>query len=786
MKPLSAWTHCRRHKRSVVLLVTLVVLVTLGIGLMAGVLDSVLDSAFATSSYVTRLSRVYPAIGRSLEAAVVSQIRSHSDVHRVVPENGLLISPPSLFGDRSFEILGVPEADVPILMDVCDVRVKEGRLLGARTNEIVLPEEIARALELQIGDRIDRSVDKDYYEYVLEPLVVVGILEQDPGVSSGEGVLLGFMSYEYLASHELYAPRPSGLLVVAREGRKKAVEGFLENEVLSPQTEVVTQGLVAAFSDRARGLFYLVFGIVECLVVVAIALVVGTINRIALAQRLQELGLLSAIGYHKNRLIRRLTLETAVTAGLGWVTGMMLTRLILAWLKVNLYDPRGMELNLANPAPIWLTIPMPLAAIASAALGVARVLGRLDPVAVIERGKLSVEAGGLRGVAKRRRSLRSSSRPLSSLTFYLRHRRRGLMLIVSTALMVVGIAFPAFLISPILDAQLPLIEYLRHVSVVSPEVGRTVDPGVATPMRTHPLVERVVPAMRLNLRVNILSTDAAFTFYGVSEDDLPALIDLYGVSLKEGRLPQPRSNEIVLSEPVAQNRGLRVGDAIGRPVSELDNGIPTELVVVGILAPSDRWMAFASYEYLESHELYSSRPVHLLIVPAEGRESELSDYLEHNVASAQTTVRTYSTECREIQNAKRGILLVCAALESIIAVVAALALAILNYIFFTQRREEFGVLHAMGRSRTWLLLRTVGESVSVVGLAWLIGAVVCTAGLILAQVGIYGPQGMSLDLSTLTPWLFTLPVPLAVVSASAGVVVRMLRRLDPVSIIERR
>jgi hypothetical protein len=36
------------------------------------------------------------------------------------------------------------------------------------------------------------------------------------------------------------------------------------------------------------------------------------------------------------------------------------------------------------------------------------------------------------------------------------------------------------------------------------------------------------------------------------------------------------------------------------------------------------------------------------------------------------------------------------------------------------------------------------------------------------------------------PWLFTLPMPLAVVAVSTGLVAWTLSRLDPVSIIERR
>jgi hypothetical protein len=42
------------------------------------------------------------------------------------------------------------------------------------------------------------------------------------------------------------------------------------------------------------------------------------------------------------------------------------------------------------------------------------------------------------------------------------------------------------------------------------------------------------------------------------------------------------------------------------------------------------------------------------------------------------------------------------------------------------------------------------------------------------------------NLYNLTPWLFTLPIPLAVVVASAGTISWMLSRLDPVAVIERR
>ena len=60
------------------------------------------------------------------------------------------------------------------------------------------------------------------------------------------------------------------------------------------------------------------------------------------------------------------------------------------------------------------------------------------------------------------------------------------------------------------------------------------------------------------------------------------------------------------------------------------------------------------------------------------------------------------------------------------------------------------------------------------------------ASLFFAQSAVYGPLGLGIDFFNPTPWLFTLPIPIAVVAASAGTIAWMLSKLDPVAVIERR
>jgi ABC-type lipoprotein release transport system permease subunit len=787
MNPLSPFTYFRRHKRKALLLASLITMATVGLYILVAVLDTL--PMRAQYSYLTRVSRVYPAAGGSLDPAVVSRLRVHPDVAHVVPNYGLDIWQPILVGSDQVRVSGVYESDVEGLMDAFDLRLKEGRLFTPRTNEIVLVKEAVQALGLRLGDQIDRSVDEYSYSAIPSPLVLVGILEGDPAAGSDSSVRVGFVSYEYFESHEQFASSSADWLVIPREDRKEAVDDLLENEILSTSTEVETFREIAGLASTAQTGLHVTFGILNSIVAVAVALVVGVINRIALARRLGECGLLHALGRRKTWLVRRLTLETAAVAVSGWVIGLLLAALILNSLKTGPYRSMGMDLDLSNPAPFWFVVPIPLAVIAFSAWGAMRVFSRFDAVSIVERGKLSMEEDGKRQVAQR-----SANKPLAARTFYRRHRRRAITLVLGTTLMVLAVAFPVFLTSTVTSAVRPYFAYLRFTAEVSPVSRDAVDPGVTAQIKRHPDVTRVVPVMPLELYVDIPPlSGTGINIWGVTEEHLPHLMSKFDVDLIEGRLPRARSNEVVLSEALALNRGLQVGDVIGgaardetEPAASAYDGIPTEMEVVGLLSSGDLWLGFASYEYLNSHEMTASWPVHLLVVPAEGHKAAVDAWLEESVASAQTEVKTYATEQSYHQELTWRLVLVFAVLEGIIALVAAVALATLNFIFFEQRRQEFGILNALGRSRVWLVLRSVRETGSTVALAWLIGAAVYGLLLLYVQANIYTPKGLNLDLLDPTPWLFTLPIPLVVVGVGAGMTFWIVSKLDPVSIIEKR
>jgi len=734
--------------------------------------------------FLTRFSIVMPPAS---EPGVAAQLRANPDVERVVPAIFTFgISLPEIIGGESnwLNLLGLAEEDMPVVLEVCGATLREGRMLRPRAAEIVLSEQVAANLGLQVGDVIHDKID-ERYSNIVDPLTVVGILQSD--------VRLGIVSYEYLRSHELYRVHPTRFLVIAREGRRASVDQWLQDQIQTSRTSVWTRPTLDEQMSREYWQACLLLVPVVLVVAAALSLVVGAVNRIAFSGRLSEFGLLHAAGYGKRWLVRRLTLETATLAILGWVCGIALAWLTLAILKSTLFEPRGHDLKAISLAPILLVFPIPVSVVGFALSVFQRAFSRLDVVHIIEQGEQS------RGRQRRGAIETSSPRPLAPTTFYVRHIRRSASLIGSMVLMILAVALVAFVFVAMSDAQMTSLGNLRQMSVVSARLGSQIDPAVITQLRAHPDVDRVIPTFQHTMLSVLIPPFGSQSInpYAVYAEDLVYLVNQHGMTLFEGHLPRPRTNELVIPQALALNRGLQVGDVIGdpdRPPYPGASSLPASFVISGIFArpersESDNWLSFASLEFIESHESYNTVPghvTHLLVVPRKGRKAALDEWLVNSLAADGVHTETYDSAVAGHRQEVQSQILSIALIEGIVAMAAAISLSVLNHIFALQRRSELGILYALGYGRLQLVWRTLRESGMTTGTAWALSVAVCLGGLFYMQFGMFAPLGLHINLLNVTPWMFTLPIPVAVLAAATGTAAWALYRLDPVGIIERR
>ena len=112
---------------------------------------------------------------------------------------------------------------------------------------------------------------------------------------------------------------------------------------------------------------------------------------------------------------------------------------------------------------------------------------------------------------------------------------------------------------------------------------------------------------------------------------------------------------------------------------------------------------------------------------------------------------TYGKTQGELQRQERSVLLTFLLRECVIATVADIALAGLNYVFVIQRQSEFGVLNALGFARRQLVWRVVRETAVTVVAAWVLSVAMCAAGLLTVENGLFAPWGSGSASSTRLP-----------------------------------
>ncbi|NIV38857.1 MAG: hypothetical protein GWN58_58405 [Anaerolineae bacterium] len=795
MNPLSTWTFYRRHKGHAALLLGLSIVVTIGLySLVALAWGVLVDPARLAYMAYSEFSMVTPWSSEEGPGPTVhARLQSNPDIARVIPSILIRTELPGMMPGQGFQfdLLGLMEEDLIFLLDRFAATVKDGRLPQPGAAEIVLSEDVANMLGVRVGDSYV-ATSLEFYAGMDAPpnpttFQVVGILDSN--------VELALVSLEFLDQRDQYRQFPDRYLVIAREDRGAAVETFLRGEILSRETAVMTHQMLGEriLNEALPGLLMLLPLVL--IVATAFSAVIVVVNQLANARRMPEFGILHATGRSKGWLIRRLTRETTTLALLGWLVGIGLAWLLLTLLKEAVLAPRGHDLGYVAWMPPLFALPVPALIAGLTFLAVRRTLTRLDPVAIVERRELSQEGEQ----ARRIEAPSSASNPLAPATFYRRHKRRAILLIGGMSLMIMAVVLLIFALAVNADAQEPFLGYLSRVSIVrSPGVVQSLDPTVVAQVRAHPAVERVIPVAPRNSMLQAYIppfTSGEASPFGVYATDMASLVELYGLELKEGHLPRPGSNEMVIPETLAQNRDLKVGDLVGDPEQPAYPGatsLPVQFVISGIFAqpksPDDGigW-GFVSLEFLEEDgSLLLPDVLPRIVVPKAGQKTALDDWLENELAGVDASVLTHRQQVASVQEKARQDMLGMALLEVVIGIVAALGLAVLNFVYISQRQSEFGVLHALGYGRLRLVGRVLGETAFVTGIAWGATALLCLIGMLCLRYLLFAPQGLTFNLLNFTPWLYTLPIPIAVLAVTTGTTAWTLSRLDPMSIIERR
>ncbi|MBN1439454.1 MAG: ABC transporter permease [Anaerolineales bacterium] len=378
--------------------------------------------------------------------------------------------------------------------------------------------------------------------------------------------------------------------------------------------------------------------------------------------------------------------------------------------------------------------------------------------------------------------------PLSPFRYSLRHPRLMLALTALLALTVAGLyLFIGLAQETYIAPAFEISRYLSKFSLVQPNEAQTLAPETAARILASPDVARVLPQNDLRIKVtNIGGANFPFRLIGLKAEDVETVLSQSGVSLAEGRLPAPGSNEVALSREIAAALKLKLGDSFDRTTDgKAYANIVSPLVLRGILEGDVR-LGILSYDFLAASESYRSLKAEgLLVIAGPGRGAAMEDYLLREVKSASIKTYTYASVSEQTAKDQKLLYLLGVPIVLLVSAAITLVLGAVNRLAFTRRLAEFGTLYALGRRRESLAARLALETAGPALAGWTLGILLGWIGLASVDAVLFSPRGYAIDVFAPVAIPFVTAVPLAVILSAVLSAYRALRRMDPVAVVER-
>ncbi|HVK03420.1 MAG TPA: ABC transporter permease [Armatimonadaceae bacterium] len=383
--------------------------------------------------------------------------------------------------------------------------------------------------------------------------------------------------------------------------------------------------------------------------------------------------------------------------------------------------------------------------------------------------------------------------PLSAITYFQRNPGKTVPMVFVIVLSVFLIASIATMVNSIDLTIRTIYAYTRHFTYAIPQrVSLRVPDEQIKVIRDDPRVDRVMEGSIFFTNIKTVMGRFPFVVLGVETENREYLIKRIGTSLIEGRMPAEGMPEAVVSAPIAENKKLKVGDMIAGPTDEGGiSGSPIPVRCVGILK-GPVWIAFTTKSFADATFITTPKTTIFTTKNPDDLFAVNDDMMptgrkgEGKLAPSQVQLLSYQNLVEELRDSLSSMYLIMTVVNFTVIFVISLMSGMLSNIYFTQRISEFAVLAAIGYQRSALFLRVFAETMLLTSLGWLVGALVTFVFLNYFKTAVFQPRGLFIDPGDPFGYKFTIPIPFTITAFAVATIAFRLKRLDPVTIIERR
>jgi ABC-type lipoprotein release transport system permease subunit len=376
-------------------------------------------------------------------------------------------------------------------------------------------------------------------------------------------------------------------------------------------------------------------------------------------------------------------------------------------------------------------------------------------------------------------------KPLSALTYSKNNKKK---LITSSISIVIAVSF-LFILQTFAKSlgdsmyQLNVKPYETHMMLYNNENNKPISEKILNTLDNNPNVEKTLPFIHYKTSYIIPGSITNVTILGIRPEDTEYVMKKHKITLKEGRLPLENFREVALDSRILKNKKIKLGDKIGNSIDKNDP-LDGEYTVVGIL-DGPNYISFIPYKtapILANIKETTLIQKSLLIFPKEGKINQVDDLLlslPKNEVSAMT-LSEVTKEFNKISSTMRTLDMVC--ILAIIVMVISVGSS--KYVQFFSRKQEFGVLNALGYTKAKIMKKAFIEVILVNLLGFTLGICFGILNSALLNNGAFKSVGAISIYFSSKAFLIALYIPLFTTLFTLIPVNRMINKLDPIVMIE--
>ena len=350
-----------------------------------------------------------------------------------------------------------------------------------------------------------------------------------------------------------------------------------------------------------------------------------------------------------------------------------------------------------------------------------------------------------------------------ALKFILRNKKKSLIIMFSTIMGIILMILTNMIVSSIKDnVYLAWAKPVEDFSVIIPA---SVDSQLTGNSILYPIYYDKIFMTGVTGRISTHS------FFG-SQEAINYIFEINNGKILDGRMLNNSLNEIVISEEIAKNKDLSIGDYIGKSVDS-NEGILGAYEVVGIFS-ADGIFSLGNAEYYSS--LNTDAYEGAIIAP----DAQILDEID----TTSFTVISYENEAEDIENYGQILSISMIIILAFVYTIVLFLTAFIVYIFMSQRKKEFGILLAIGYTKREITSSSAIGIFVLNMIGFILGAIVATLGGVTLNAIYFDSWGQ--NLTVLKYSYFFPPFLLAMFSSLSAYVIAhsIISKVDCIALIE--